>query len=75
VPEELWTEVRNTVEEAVTKTIPKKKKCKKVKWLSEKALQIAEKRKVKGKEERKRYTQLNAKFQRIPRRDKKAFLN
>ena len=59
----------------MTKTIPKKKKCKKAKWLSEKALQIAEKRKVKGKEERERYTQLNAKFQRIARKDNKAFLN
>ena len=60
----------------VTKTIPKKNKCKKTKWLSEEALQIAEKRRdVKGKRERERYTQLNAEFQRIARRDKKAFLN
>ena len=60
----------------MTKTIPKKKKCKKAKWLSEEALQIAqERREVKGKGERERHTQLNAKFQRIARRDKKAFLN
>ena len=66
VPEELWMEVRDTVQEAVTKTIPKKKKCKKAKWLSEEALQIAEKRReVKGKGERERYTHLNAEFQRI----------
>ena len=57
------------------KTIPKKKKCKKAKWLSEEALQIAEKRKVKGKEEKESYTHLNAQFQRIARRDKKAFLS
>ena len=75
VPEELWTEVHNLVQEAVTKTIPKKKKCKKAKWLSEELLQIAEEiRDVKGKGERERYIQLNAKFQRIARRDK-AFLN
>ena len=67
-------EVCNTVQEVVTKTIPKKKKCKKAKWLSEKVLQIAEKREVKSKGERERYTQLNAEFQRIARRDKKAFL-
>ena len=73
---ELWMEVHNTVQETVTKTIPKKKKCKKAKWLSEEALQIAEERKeVKGKGERERYTQLNAEFQRIARRDKKCFLN
>ena len=65
-PEELWMEVCNTVQEAVTKTIPKKKKCKKAKWLSEEVLQIAKKRnEVKGKEERERYIQLNAEFQRI----------
>ena len=65
-PEELWTEVCNIVQEAVTKTSPKKKKCKKAKWLSEEALQIAEKRReVKGKEEKERYTHLNAEFQRI----------
>ena len=63
MPEELWTEVHNTVQEAVTKTIPKKKKCKKAKWLSEEALQIAEKiRETKGKGERDRYIQLNAEF-------------
>ena len=75
VPEELWTEVHD-VQEAVIKTIPKKKKCKKAKWLSEEALQIAEKRReVKGKGEKERYTDLNAEFQRIARRDKKAFLS
>ena len=75
MPEELWAEVHNTVQEAVIKTIAKKKKCKKAKWLSEKALQIAEKRReMKGKGERERYTQLNSEFQRIARRDKKAFL-
>ena len=73
--EELWTEVRDTVQEAVIKTIPKKKKCKKVKWLSEEALQTAEKREVKGKGEKKTYIHLNAEFQRIARRDKKAFLS
>ena len=74
-PEELWTEVRDIVQEAVIKTIPKKKKCKKAKWLSEEALQIAEKRReAKGKAEKERYTHLNAEFQRIARRDKKAFL-
>ena len=63
------------VQEAVIKTIPKKKKCKKAKWLSEEALQIAEKRReVKGRGEKKRYIHLNAEFQRITRRDKKAFL-
>ena len=76
VPEELQIEVRDIVQEAVFKTIPKKKKCKKAKWLSEEALQIAEKRKeAKGKEEKERYTHLNAEFQRIARRDKKAFLS
>ena len=65
VPEELWMEVCNIVQEAVTKTIPKKKKFKSAMWLSEEALQIAEKRRdVKGKRERERYTQLNAEFQR-----------
>ena len=69
-------EVHNTVQGAVIKTIPKKKKCKKAKWLSEEALQIAEKRREeKGKGERKRYIHLNAEFQRIARRDKKAFLS
>jgi len=76
VPEEIWTEVRNIVQEAGIKTIPKKKKCKKAKWFSEKALQIAEKRReVKGKGEKERYTHLNAEFQRKARRDKKAFLS
>ena len=75
VPEELWTEVHDTVQEAGIKTIPKKKKYKKVKWLSEAALQIALKRReVEGKGEKERYTYLNAKFQRIARRDKKPFL-
>ena len=70
VPEEIWTEVLVIVQEAMIKTIPKKNKCKKVKWLSEESLQIAEeRRKVKGKEERERYIQLNAGFQRIGRRD------
>ena len=72
VPEELWTEVRDFVQEVVIKTILKKKKCKKAKWLSEKALQIAEKRQeAKGKGERERSIYLNAEFQRIPRRNKK----
>ena len=76
VPEELWTEVRDTVQEAVIKSIPKKKKCKKAKWLSEETLQIAEKRReAKGKGEKERYIHLNAEFQRIQRRDKKAFLS
>ena len=75
VPEELWMEVCNTVKEAVIKTIPKKKKCKKAKWLSEEALQIAVKRReTKSKGGKERYTHLNAEFQRIARRDKKAFL-
>ena len=69
----LWIQVHNIVQEAGTKTIPKKKKCKKAKWLSKEALQIAEeRRKVKGKGERERCMQLNAEFQRIARRDKKA---
>ena len=76
VPEELWMEVRDIVQDAMIKTIPKKKKFKKAKWLSEEALQIAEKRReVKGKGEKERYTHLNAEFQRIARRDKKAFLS
>ena len=76
VPEELWTEVQDIVQETGMKTIPKKKKCKKEKWLSEEALQIAVKRsKAKGKGEKERYTQLNADFRRIARRDKKAFLS
>ena len=68
-------EVHNTVWEAMIKTIPKKKKCKKAKWLSEELLQIAEIREAKGKEEKQRYIHLNAEFQRIARRDKKAFLS
>ena len=76
VPEELCTEVCVIVQEAGIKTIPKKKKCKKAKWLSEEALQIAEKkRNAKGKGEKERYKHLNADFQRITRRDKKAFLS
>ena len=76
MPEDLWMEVCDIVQEAVIKTIPKKKKCKKAKWLSEEALQIAEKRRdVKGKGEKERYTHLNAEFQRIARKDKKAFLS
>ena len=75
-PEELWTELHDIVQEAVIKTIHKKKKCKKAKWLSEEALQIAEKRReAKGDGERERYTHLNAEFQRITRGDKKAFLS
>ena len=73
VLDELWNEVRDIVQEAVIKTIPKKKKCKKARCLSEEALQIAVKRKVKSKGEKERYTHLNADFQRIARRDKKAF--
>ena len=75
VPEELWTEVWDIVQEAVIKIISKKKKCKKAKWSSEEALQIAEKTKAKGKGEKERYTHVNADFQRIARRDKKAFLS
>ena len=72
MPKELWTEVPDIVQEAVIKTIPKKKKCKKAKWFSEEALQIAEKRReAKGKGEKERYTHLNAEFQRIARSDKK----
>ena len=75
VLEELWTEVHNIVQEVVTKTISKKKKCKKTKWLSDKDLQIVEKiREMKGIGEKERYTHLNAEFQRIARRDRKAFL-
>ena len=74
--EELWTEFPDIVQEAGIHTIPKKKKCKKAKWLSEEALQIAVNgREAKGKGEKKRYTHLNAEFQRIARRDKKAFLS
>ena len=76
VPEELWTKVCNIVQEVVIKTIPKKKKFKTAKWLSEEALQIVEKRReVKRKGEKERYIHLNAEFQRIARRDKKAFLS
>ena len=76
MPDELWTEVRDIIHETVIKTIPKKKKCKNAKWLSEEALQIAEKRReTKGKGEKERYTHLNAEFQRIARRDQKAFLS
>ena len=75
MPEELWTEVHDTVQEAGMKIIPKKKKSKKAKWLSEEVLQIAEKRReAKGKGEKERYTHLNAEFQRTARRDKEAFL-
>ena len=76
LPEELWTEVPDIVQEAVIKTISKKKKCEKAKWLSEEALQIAvNRREVKSKGEKERYKHLNAEFQRIARRDKKAFLS
>jgi len=76
MPEELWTEVHDIVPKAVIKAISKKKKCKKAKWLSDEALQLAEKRReVKGKGEKERYTHLNAEFQRIARRDQKAFLS
>ena len=76
VPEDLWTEVRDIVQEAVIRTTRKKNKCEKAKWLSNEALQIAEKRKeAKGKGEKERYTHLNAEFQRIARRDKEAFLS
>ena len=76
MPKELWTEVHDIVQEAVIKTNPKKKKCRKAKWLSEEALQITEKRReAKGKGEKERYARLNAEFQRIARRDKKAFLS
>ena len=76
MPEELQMEVHNIVQGAVIKTIPKKKKSKKAKWLSEEALQIADKRReTKGKGEKEKYTHLNAEFQRIARRDQKAFLS
>ena len=72
VPEELWTEVHDIIQETGIKTVTKKKKCKKAKWLSEEVLQIAvQKRKVKGKGEKERYTHLMAEFKRIARRDKK----
>ena len=76
MPEELWTEVPYIVQEAMIKTTPKKKKCKKAKWFSKEALQIAEKRReAKGKGEKERYTHLNAEFQRVAMRGKKAFLS
>ena len=76
VADELWTEVCDIVQETGIKTIPMEKKCKKAKWLSEEALQIAvRRREVKCKGEKERYTHLNAEFQRTPRRDKKAFLS
>ena len=76
VPEELWTELCNIVQEAMIKTIPKKKIYKKAKWLSEEALQkVLKRREAKGKGEKERYRHLNAEFQRIARRDKKAFLS
>ena len=76
VPDELWTEFHDILQETGIKTIPKKKKCKKAKWLSEEALQIAGKRReAKNKGEKERYIHLNAEFQRIARRDKKAFLS
>ena len=76
MPDELWTEVRDIVEETGIKTIPKEKKCKKAKWLSGEALQIAVKRRdTKSKGEKERYKHLNAEFQRIARRDKKALLS
>ena len=76
VPDELWTEVHDIVQETGIKNIPKEKKCKKAKWLSGEALQIAVKRReAKGKGEKERYTHLNAAFERIARRNKKAFLS
>ena len=76
VPGDLWTEGRDIVQEAVIRTTPKKNKCKKSKWLSEEALEIAVKRReAKSKREKERHTHLNAEFQRIARRDKKAFLS
>ena len=76
VPDKLWTEVRDIVQKAGVKTIPKKKKCKKAKWFSEETLQITEKRReVEAKGEKERYTHLNAEFQRKGRKDKKAFLS
>ena len=76
VPDELWTEVRDIVQETGIKTIPMENKCKKAKWLSREVLQIAVKRReVKSQEEKERYKHLNAEFQRIARRDKKAFFS
>ena len=74
VPDELWNEVHDIIQETGIKIIPMEKKCKKAKWLSAEALQVAVKRKVKSKGEKERYKHLNAEFQRIARRDKKAFL-
>ena len=75
MPDELWTEVCDIVQETGIKTISKKKKCKKAKWLSEEVLKIAVKRELKNKGEKERYAHLNPEFQRIARRDKKAFLS
>ena len=76
VPEDLWTEVHDIIQEAVIKTIPNKKKCKKEKWLSEEVLHVIEKRRdMKDKGEKERYIHLNAEFQRIARRDRKGFLS
>ena len=75
MPDELWNEVHDLVQETGTKPVPMEKKCKKTKWLSEEALQIGVKREAKSKGEKERYTHLNAEFQRIARRDKKAFLS
>ena len=76
MPEELWTKIRDIVQEAVIKTIPKKRECKKTKWLSDKALKVVEKRReVTGQGEKERYNYLNPEFRRIPRRDKKAILS
>ena len=75
MPDELWTEVHDVVQETGIKTIPKKKKCKKAKWLSEEALQIATNRELKSQGEKERYKHLNAEFQRIARRNKKALLS
>ena len=75
MPEELWMEISDTVQEAVINIISKKKKCKKAKWLSEEPLQIALKREAKSKGEKERYTHLSAEFQRIARKDKKVFLS
>ena len=76
MPEELWADICDIVQEAVINTITKRKKCKKAKWLSEEGLQIAEERReAKGKGEKERYSHLNAEFQRLARRDKKAFLS
>ena len=74
-PDELWNEVHDIVQETGIKTIPMEKKCKKAKWLSEETLQIAVRREVKSKGEKERYKHLNTEFQRIARRDKKAFLS